>query len=60
VTKESVWTTGENGCQAVAMKGEAGMSHRVNAWMKPMQAAGIDGAVDRAPRITERPRQLAD
>lgn len=58
MTEESTRPTGENGRQAVAVRGEAGVTDGVNAWMESMKAASIDGAIDRAARVAKRSRQL--
>ena len=48
-------STGEDGCQAPAMEGQVRMANCVDTWVESMQAAGIDGAVNRAPGVAERP-----
>jgi hypothetical protein len=60
MTQKGVGSAGENSCQASTVKVEASMTHRINAWVKSMQAASVHIAIHGAARITKRSRQLAD
>ena len=53
-------SAGEDGCQALAVQGEANVAHCVHARVQAMQAAGVNSAVNGASRIAKRPGQLAD
>ncbi len=60
MTQNRFGSAGEDGGQASAVKRETSVADGVDARVEPMQATGLDGAIDGAAGIAERAGQLTD
>src|ERR1700749_4372231 len=60
MTQKGTGSASKDSSQALTVWGQVGGANGINRRIEPVQTTSVNSPIDRAPGITQRPRQLTD